>query len=44
MNLLAEFQTLSKFFFIYQLMHNWIVLKSNFKIYIEIDIKAGKIV
>jgi hypothetical protein len=26
--------------FIHQLMHNWIFLKSNFKIYIEIDIKT----
>jgi hypothetical protein len=29
--------TLSKFF-IRQLMHKWIVLKENFKIYIKIDI------
>jgi len=31
---------LSKFF-IHQLMHNWIVLQNNFKIYIKIGIKTA---
>jgi hypothetical protein len=37
---LKAYTDLSKFFFIYQLTHDWIVLK-KFKIYIKIDIKTA---